>query len=116
LQEKIAANGNAQISSQLSRTEKTRAELAAEARVSERTIENAAKRAASASQRAALILERNRLGYTHGGDRRSWKFADKEWRHGQDIGRIAGLSGAAVRQRVAVPGGRTAIGAAEHTP
>jgi hypothetical protein len=44
----------------------------------------ALSRAAPASQRAALILERNRLGYAHGGDRRSWKFADKEWRHGQE--------------------------------
>jgi hypothetical protein len=30
--------------------------------------------------------------------------------------RIVGLSGAASRQRVAVPGGRTVIGAAGHTP
>jgi hypothetical protein len=31
-----------------------------------------------------LILERNRLGYAHGGDRRSWQFSDKEWRHQQE--------------------------------
>jgi hypothetical protein len=50
----------------------------------ERGVTAALSCAAPASQRAALILERNRLGYTHGGDRRSWQFAEKEWRGDQE--------------------------------
>jgi hypothetical protein len=50
----------------------------------ERGVTAALSRAASASQRAALILERNRLGYTHGGDRWSWKFAHEPWAEGQE--------------------------------
>jgi hypothetical protein len=55
----------------------------------ERGVTAAFSRAASASQRAALILERNRLGYTHGGDRRSWKFRARAMGRGSGISNIS---------------------------
>jgi hypothetical protein len=40
-------------------------------------------RAKVASQRAALVVERN-VRYQRGGDRRSWKFAHESWVEGQE--------------------------------